>query len=300
MKKFAFTLIMAAFAALIILPATGCTSTKKTNLIGTVKNVIIGEDYEAAGKTVGEAGYMAYVILKNNPKYEKYTAKCEELYAALDDAESETVKLGTINTVAMEVMQVALTAKYGYAKAQLITTGVRIGGAVADRIIAKKVDTVAADKFVKGFKDGIDIAKAKTPADALIPAEKEQKIKVFECPDGNCTVTPGSRDVKFQQRLAQQLIDDGYADKDEVVKEGHNAYTNCKDLITRCKTLRKFNVSETRCYIHHFTIEGGKLKEIEFHMIGYVNGSEPYEYKTNCVTCEAYIELDNLPDDIEF
>jgi hypothetical protein len=299
MKKFLMMMAVMMVCSILFF-CEGCQTAKSTSLIGTVKQVIIGDDYEAAGKVVGEAGYMAYVILKGNPKYEKYVQKCEELYSALNNAESETVKLGTINTVAMEIMNVALTAKYGYVKAQLITTGVRIGGAVADRIIAKRVDTIAADKFVKGFKEGLDLAIAKTPADALIPAEKEQKIKVFDCPDGNCTFTSGSRDVKFQQRLAQQLIDDGYVDKNEAVKEGHNAYQNCKDLITRCKTLRKFNVEETRCYIHHFTIEGGKLKEIEFHMIGYTNGDEPYEYVTNCVTCEMYIELDNLPDDVEF
>lgn len=274
---------------------TGCANTGKQSLLGSVKQVIVGEDYEAAGKVAGEAGYMAYVILKGDKKYEKYTTKCEELYAALDNAESETVKLGTINTVALEVMEVALTAKEGYAKAKLITTGVRIGGAVADRIIAKKVDTVAADKFIRGFKEGLDLAMAKTPADALIPAEEEQKVKVFDCPDGNCTITAGSRDVKFQQRMAQQIIDDGYADKNEVVKEGHNAYTNCKDLITRCKTLRKFNVAETHCYIHHFTVENGKLKNIEFRMI-----LDEGEIVTNCVTCESYPELNGLDKDLEY
>lgn len=274
---------------------TGCSSNGKTNLLGSVKQVIVGDDYEAAGKAVGEAGYMAYVILKGDSKYNKYTTKCEELYAALDNAESETVKLGTINQVALEVMQVALTAKYGYVKAQLITTGVRIGGVVADRIIARRVDTIAADKFIKGFKEGLDLAIAKTPADALIPAEKEQKVKAFDCPDGNCTITAGSRDVKFQQRMAWQIIDEGYADKDEVVKEGHNAYTNCKDLITRCKTLRKFNVAETRCYIHHFTVENGKLKNIEFRMI-----LDDGEIVTNCVTCESYPELNGLDKDIEY
>jgi hypothetical protein len=291
MKK--MTIIMAAILAVATM--TGCTSTGKQSLLGSVKQVIVGEDYEAAGKVAGEAGYMAYVILKGDKKYEKYTTKCEELYAALDNAESETVKLGTINTVALEVMEVALTAKEGYAKAKLITTGVRIGGAVADRIIAKKVDTVAADKFIKGFKEGLDLAMAKTPADALIPAEEEQKVKVFDCPDGNCTITAGSRDVKFQQRMAQQIIDDGYADKNEVVKEGHNAYTNCKDLITRCKTLRKFNVAETRCYIHHFTVENGKLKNIEFRMI-----LDEGEIVTNCVTCESYPELNGLDKDLEY
>ena len=187
---------------------TGCSTTGKTSLLGSVKQVIVGDDYEAAGRAVGEAGYMAYVILKGDKKYDKYTAKCEELYAALDNAESETVKLGTINQVALEVMQSALTAKYGYAKASLITTGVRIGGAVADRIIAKRVDAVAAEQFLKGFKQGVDIAIARTPADALIPVEKEPKEKAFECPNGNCSIVVGTRNCKVQKAIAKQLIDE--------------------------------------------------------------------------------------------
>ena len=284
-------LMMTSLLVFTLLGA-GCAAMKngKPSLLGTVKDVIVGNDYEAAGKTVGEAAYMGFLILEGNPKYDKYTEKCKELYKALDNAESETVKLGTVNSIAMEVMQVALTAKYGYVKAQLITTGVRIGGAVADRIIANKVDTVAADKFIKGFKEGIDLAIAKTPADALTELEKP---KAFECKDGNCTVTVGSRDVQYQRKVAKQLIDDGYADKNEKPKEGaHTAYQNLKDLQERCKVLRKFGVAETNCYIHHFTVKDGKLAEIEFRMISY----DGEEFVTDCVTCCTMPELESVEE----
>ena len=117
MKKLSAFLMVGLFVLLIGLSLfeVGCTSV--TPMLGNVTQVIVGDDYEAAGKAVGEAGYTAYVILKGNPKYDKYTKKCEELYAALDAADSD-VKIGTVNTVAMEVMNAALTVKYGYAKAQ--------------------------------------------------------------------------------------------------------------------------------------------------------------------------------------
>ena len=268
---------------------TGCSTTGKTSLLGSVKQVIVGDDYEAAGKAVGEAGYTAYIILKGNPKYDKYTKKCEELYAALDAADSD-VKIGTVNTVAMEVMNAALTVKYGYAKAQLITTGVRIGGAVADRIIARRVDAVAAEQFLKGFKQGLDLAIAKTPADAFAEVEKP---KAFECKDGNCTVIVGSRAVRHQKNVSQQIIDEGYVDKDEKPKADGNpsVYQNLKDLIERCNTLKKLNVAETNCYIHHFTVRDGKLAEIEFRVL-----DDGKEVAIVCVSCCALSELDDITE----
>ncbi len=294
MKKILYLMMVTAICfAMICLPLFLCASCKsavRPSLLGTVKNVLIGDDYEAAGKTFGEACYMGYLILEGNPKYKEYTDKCKELYKALDAAEAETVKLGTVNTVAMEVMQVALTAKYGYVKAQLITSAVRIGGAVADRIIARRVDTVAADKFIKGFKEGIDLAIAKTPPDALVEPEKP---KAFDCKDGNCTVVVGSRDAQHQRKVAKQLIEDGYADKNEKPKEGeHTAYQNLTDLQERCKVLRKFGVAETNCYIHHFVIKDGKLAEIEFRMISF----DGEEFVTDCVSCCTMPELDGLEE----
>ena len=290
-KLLAFLSVM-IFALLVVVSLTsiGCKTAGGPSLLGTVKNVLIGDDYEAAGKTFGEASYMGYLILEGNPKYKEYTDKCKELYKALDNAESETVKLGTVNTVAMEVMEVALTAEYGYVKARLITSAVRIGGAVADRIIARRVDTVAADKFINGFKEGLDLAIAKTPADALVEPEKP---KAFDCKDGNCTVVVGSRDAQHQRKVAKQLISDGYADKNEKPKEGaHTTYQNLKDLQERCKVLRKFGVSETNCYIHHFVVKDGRLTEIEFRMISF----DGEEFVTDCVSCCTMPELDGLEE----
>ena len=127
MKKLFNVLLIAVMSALVL---TGCTSTGK-NFFGLVKGVVIGDDYEAAGRMVGEAGYMAYIVMKGDPKYDKYTAKMEEVYAALDAAGD--FDTGSLNQTILEVARVALTAKYGYVYGTLITDGIRVGRRVEVR-----------------------------------------------------------------------------------------------------------------------------------------------------------------------
>lgn len=245
---------------------TGCSTTGKTSLLGSVKQVIVGDDYEAAGRAVSEASYMAYVILKGDKKYEKYTAKCEELYAALDNAESETVKLGTVNQVALEVMQAALTAKYGYAKASLITTGVRIGGAVADRIIAKKVDTVAADLFIKGFKEGID--EARGAAITTTPTDTASLPNYITCKKGNkCMFTFTNRSTAVQLAIAKELDDYGFLDKSAVREDPYvpTDAENVLELIAKNEKLLELGIDKCNIWISEVRInEDGKLESIKF------------------------------------
>jgi hypothetical protein len=278
-------LTLFCLAALIVSSClwTGCSTTGKTSLLGSVKQVIVGDDYEAAGRAVGEAGYMAYVVLKGDKKYAKYTDKCEELYAALDNAESETVKLGTINQVALEVMQVALTAKYGYAKASLITTGVRIGGAVADRIIAKKVDTIAADKFVKGFKEGIDEAKG-----AALPAvvtDTTKAPKYITCQKGQkCQFTFTNRSTAVQLEIAKELDDYGFLDKTEVRTDPYipTKAENVADLIKKLEKMRELGEETSIVWIAEVRInENGKLDSIKF----LYEEADGEIKETNCVSC---------------
>ena len=262
---------------------TGCSTTGKTSLLGSIKQVIVGDDYEAAGRAVGEAGYMAYVILKGDKKYEKYTAKCEELYAALDNAESETVKLGTLNQVALEVMQAALTAKYGYAKASLITTGVRIGGAVADRIIAKKVDTVAADLFINGFKEGID--EARGAAIPTTPTDTASLPNYITCKKGSkCMFTFTNRFTAVQLAIAKELDDYGFLDKSAVRKDPYvpTDAENVVDFIGLCEKMLELGVDKMKVWIAEVRInEDGKLESIKFLYEDFDGEIK----ETNCATC---------------
>lgn len=302
MKKLVF-LFIAVFVTLSFL--TGCAlKGGGKSMLGTVKEVIIGDDYEAAGETVGAVSVTAYTILKGNSKYDKYTDKMEKLWDALNKADGG-VTAGNVNELALEVAQVALTAKYGYAKASLITTGIRIGGAVADRIIAKKVDEVAAEQFLKGFKTGVDKALADLPPDAFASAEKVEE-KAFECDGGNCDIVVTDRSVKYQRAVAEQLIEEKWVKKTDKPREGmeESDYKNINDFIERCKILKKFGVKTTDLYIKRFkckTVKGtdGKdvksLENIEFMLIVKDEDTgETREYLITCVGCTDIPEIANV------
>lgn len=132
----------------------GCQS---TNAFSKVRDVVVGDDYKAAGEIVGEAGYYAYCILKESGEYPEYVEKAEEIYKALD--EGDYGNIGAINEIGLKMCETALAAKYGYAKAVLITRAVKIGGCIADRIIANRIDTVAANQFAAGFLNGVNKAR---------------------------------------------------------------------------------------------------------------------------------------------
>lgn len=279
------TTCLLALLSFSLMTTTGCASKGKTPL-GIVKEVIIGDDYYAAGENVGAISVTAYGILKGDPKHAKYTEKMEKMYEELKKADGG-ITAGSANEIALEIAQAALTAKYGYAKASLITTGIRIGGAVADRIIAKKVDEVAANQFLNGFKTGVDKALADLQPDAFAPPEKPEK-KPFECPEGNCNVTITNRKVSHQIAVAQELIDGGYADKTEIASDGDvSKYDNIEHFIERCKILNKYKVKKTDLYIKEFTIEGGVLKTISFKMIL----DDGKEFDVTCVGCMDIPEI---------
>ncbi len=302
-----FKLFMLMVLSFTMLYLVGCSSVGKggnKSLLGTVKEIIVGDDYEAAGETLGNVSVTAYTILKGNSKYDKYTGKMEELWDALNKADSG-VTAGNVNELALEVAQVALTAKYGYAKASLITTGIRIGGAVADRIIAKHVDQVAAEQFLKGFKAGVDKALANLPPDAFAPTEKVEE-KAFECDSGNCDILVTDRSVKHQRAIAEQLIDEKWVKKTDLPREGmeESDYKNVSDFIERCKILKKFGVKTTDMYIKRFkckTVKGtdGKdirtLENIEIKLIvKNEDTGEMKEYEVKCVGCTDIPEIANL------
>lgn len=280
-KKLSMFLAAGLFTLLICLSLfeVGCTSV--TPMFGNVAQVIVGDDYEAAGKAVGEAGYTAYVILKGNPKYDKYTKKCEELYAALDAADSD-VNIGTINTVAMEVMNAALTVKYGYAKAQLITTGVRIGGAVADRIIAKRVDAVAAEQFLRGFKNGID--NAKSIAIPTAPTDVSSLPNYITCTKGNkCRFTFTDRTTAVQLAIAKELDDYKFLDKNEKRTDEYvpTKAENVIDLIGMLEKMLELGESTSNVWISEVCInENGKLDSIKF-----LYDDDGVIKATDCVSC---------------
>lgn len=315
MKKIALILFACVLSVACF---TGCTSAGK-NFFGIVKGVVIQDDYEAAGRMVGEAGYMAYVIMKGDPKYDKYTAKAEEIYAALDNAES--FDTASMNQVILEIAQAALTARYGYVKAALITDGIRIGGVIADRLILKDVSAADATLYVKGLKEGIDEARAKTPQSALDAAAakaaekaakekakkeaeaagkeyKEETVaeatpKYIKCKVGDvCEYNFTNKTVEYQLAVAKELRDFGFLDENEPEpEEGHSKYRNVNDFITRTETMQKFGVKTLRVWISYVKVNAAnKLEAITF--LEQLDSGKTIE--TKCVVCTLDHELIEL------
>ena len=281
MKKLRCSLMFSVLALACIL-LTGCTSTGKS-FFGIVKGVAMPDDYEAAGRMVGEAAYMGYVIMKGDPKYDKYTSKAEEIYAALDNAES--FDTASVNQVALEILQAALTDRYGYVKAFLITDAVRVGGVIADRLLMKDVSAEEATLYAKGLKEGIDEARSKTPAIALDEAaakakekaDKEKAKKEAESkgetyveedewaepkyitckPVKTCVYKFTDRTLSVQKRIAQELDKFGFLDKTEQPEDEFDIpkYKNVLDLITRCNDLEKFGVTRLNVWISDVKVD---------------------------------------------
>lgn len=279
MKKLFNVLLIAVMSALVL---TGCTSTSK-NFFGLVKGVVIGDDYEAAGRMVGEAGYMAYIVMKGDPKYDKYTAKMEEVYAALDAAGD--FDTGSLNQTILEVARVALTAKYGYVYGTLITDGIRVGGVIADRLILKNVSATDATLYAKGLKEGIDEARSKTPLSALDEAEKARqekiakekakkeaeaagkeyieedewaKAKYITCkPVNTCVYKFKDRTLATQKRIAQELDKFGFLDEKEEPADEYSVtkHHNVMALITRCEDLEKYGIKKLNVWISEVKVD---------------------------------------------
>lgn len=304
MKKIALILIACVLSVACF---TGCTSTGKS-FFGVVKGVVIQDDYEAAGRMVGEAGYMAYLIMKGDPKYDKYTTKAEEIYAALDNAES--FNTASMNQVILEIAQAALTARYGYVKAALITDGIRVGGVIADRLILKDVTAEDATLYAKGLKAGIDEARSRTPLSALDAAAAQAAAKADKDANGDgaeaaeaktpkyitckkgesCHLAFTNRTVDVQLAIAKELKDFNFLDENEQrIGDNRTKAENVQALVARAEKLQSLGITRLNVWISDvWTTPEGKLSNIKF-LYEEFNGDV---LETDCVSCIVITEKD--------
>ncbi len=180
--------VVAAFivAITIAINLTGC---KTTSPLGeAVGSQLTITDYKAAGEAVGNAGYYAYAFLKQDPKYEKYTSRCEELFKALEKAHegdaSSSIDVAAVNDAALQVLQVVLTAKYGPTQAALITAGARLGVGFAYNLVKQKIPENKLNLYLEGVYDGIQTAR-KNGADLIAEPTEIDKLIAME-PSEEC------------------------------------------------------------------------------------------------------------------
>lgn len=275
MKRFMLMLML----GLSVIVMTGCGALK----FDGIKQTVVGENYEAAGEIVGEAGFYAYEYLKADKKYARYCDKMEKVYSQIESGELTAEGIGVINEVAMLVSEEALRAKYSDAEVFLIIRAIKIAGAIADRGVSSRIDKASADRFFNGFMKGVAKAKGQ-----WVEPEVKPEDEPFVCPDGNCKID-GLRyknEVAYQKALAKKLKK--YADKNEKLTEDKlvTDYDNLAHQIERCEQLESYKVDKTWVVVDSFTIKNGKLAAITFMALR--DGKE--WVVTDCVGCELLEE----------
>lgn len=279
MKNFTKTIVFALVATMSVMLTTGCGALK----FDGIKQTIVGENYEAAGEIVGEAGFYAYEYLKQDKKYSQYCEKMEAVYTQIESGELNAEGIGVINEVAMLVSEEALKAKYSDAEVFLIVRAIRIAGAIADRGVSSRIDKDSADKFFKGFMIGI--AKAKGQWIEPIPKPEDEP---FICPDGNCKIDGlrYKKDVSYQKAVAKKLLKS--ADKKEVTTDEKPVtdYDNLQHFIERCEQLESKKIKKTLVVIDSFILADNKLTSLKF--LSLRNRDDWAD--TKCVGCEVLFE----------
>ncbi len=187
MKNRLPALLIAGLFALLITASVfevGCKSTPLKDALG---NTLTVDDIETYGELVGETGYYVYCYYKNNPKYEKYTKRCEEIYSALEKAQEESGKEGldlqAVNDATLDIITIAAASELGPTGA----AGVRAASAVLLKLgyqFYKKqmnedqLETylAAAYRGVKRAKEnGADIIAEPTDVDRLLVLEPSEE-----------------------------------------------------------------------------------------------------------------------------
>jgi hypothetical protein len=212
MKKNAFALILIGTMLCLIVASliwTGCTTASP--LGQAAGSSLTVTDYKLAGQAVGEASYYAYSFLKQNPKYVKYTDRCEKIYTALGKAHEgnpdTNIDIAAVNDAALEVLNAVLTAKYGPSQAYLITSGARIAIIFATNLVKRKIPENKLDVYLDGVWQGIQTAKA-NGADFIAEPTEIDKLIALE-PSEECGLQ------RIEDKIRSRLSAGGLTEYDE-------------------------------------------------------------------------------------
>ena len=184
MKKILSLILLVMTVLSVAIFTTGCKSTPLKDALG---NTLTVDDIETYGELVGETGYYVYCYYKNNPKYEKYTKRCEEIYSALEKAQEESGKEGldlqAVNDATLDIITIAAASELGPTGA----AGVRAASAVLlklgyqfykKQMSEDQLETylAAAYKGVKRAKaNGADLVGEPTDIDKLVALQPSEE-----------------------------------------------------------------------------------------------------------------------------
>lgn len=226
MKNKVFYLLLVACLMFVI---TGCKST--STLVKPLGDNLKIADYKAAGEAVGEAGYYAYAYLKQDGKYAKYTARCEEIYAALEAAQGgdaeQTIDVAAVNDAALQVLQVVLAAKYGPTQAALITAGARLGVGFAYQLVKSKIPEDKLSLYLDGVwtgiqtakKNGADLIKEPTDIDKLVALEPSEECGLQCIEDKIRSRLDAGGLTEYDEKRLKKRLKELLKEKEKIEKE---------------------------------------------------------------------------------
>jgi len=203
MKKIIAFMMVAAVALMML---ASC-ATQKVGVLDKITNTTLVNNPALAGTTLAKGLYTGYLLVKNNPKYDKETKAIEAMYLELLQAEKADEKptIGAVNKAALTVLRAAVTAKYGYIKGGLIADATNIAGTIIDARIKKRMSETDENIFMDALITELKNCVANSP---VIEKELEE-----ECV--NCDICE-----RIKRELARDdLTDEERAEYEKMLKE---------------------------------------------------------------------------------
>ena len=174
MKKIIAFMMVAAVALMML---ASC-ATQKVGVLDKITNTTLVNNPALAGTTLAKGLYTGYLLVKNNPKYDKETKAIEAMYLELLQAEKADEKptIGAVNKAALTVLRAAAISKYGYVKGGLIADATNVAGTIIDARIKKRMSETDENIFMDALITELKNCVANSPV-----MEKELEEECIDC-----------------------------------------------------------------------------------------------------------------------
>lgn len=174
MKKIIAFMMVAAVALMML---ASC-ATQKVGVLDKITNTTLVNNPALAGTTLAKGLYTGYLLVKNNPKYDKETKAIEAMYLELLQAEKADEKptIGAVNKAALTVLRAAAISKYGYVKGGLIADATNVAGTIIDARIKKRMSETDENVFMDALITELKNCVANSPV-----MEKELEEECIDC-----------------------------------------------------------------------------------------------------------------------
>lgn len=209
MKKIIAFMMVAAVALMML---ASC-ATQKVGVLDKITNTTLVNNPALAGTTLAKGLYTGYLLVKNNPKYDKETKAIEAMYLELLQAEKADEKptIGAVNKAALTVLRAAAISKYGYVKGGLIADATNVAGTIIDARIKKRMSETDENVFMDALIAELKNCVANSPV-----MEKELEEECINC--------------DICERIKRELARDDLTDEERAEYEKMLKQYECGDV----------------------------------------------------------------------